>query len=116
MAFYNKFIKLNVNIKHIEHVLQWYLICERKGAVNIQPVVSLQLQERVSQQLLKGHREVRGHDLHVISGGRERRSGTEGTGWLQDWVQIHRRGTKSQVSLQLPVTGTKLFLLLGFNS
>lgn len=78
-----------------------YLICERKGAVNVQPVISLQLQQRVSQQLLKEQRGVKGqldHDLHVTLGRREQRSRTGGAGWLEDWVQNHsvRRGTKSQ--------------------
>lgn len=34
-----------------------YLIREGEGAVNVQPVVSLQLQQRVSQQLLEEQRE-----------------------------------------------------------
>lgn len=37
-----------------------YLIREGKRAVDVQPVVSLQLQQRVSQKLLEEQREVKG--------------------------------------------------------
>lgn len=55
--FSNKYICSYIRILFIGHKTYSYLICERKGAVNVQPVISLQLQQRVSQQLLKEQRE-----------------------------------------------------------
>lgn len=60
-----------------------YLIGEGEGAVNVQPVVSLQLQQRVSQQLLEEQREGErsgGRTVAVFWGGRQQKEGAADVG------------------------------------
>lgn len=68
-----------------------YLIREGESAVNIQPVVSLQLQQRVSEQLLEEQREVRGED-------------PSGGGGLQVWDSHRFQDSRVNASTPLLIT------------
>lgn len=68
-----------------------YLIREGEGAVNVQPVVSLQLQQRVSQQLLEEQREgkrLRTAAFFLGGGGQQKEGATDmGQGFQEGSVR-----------------------------